>query len=135
MNLAARQNRTIEELLLIEDAQERLAAIVDRVRSRPALPPSDRVDANRVPGCVSAAWVVVAVHDGRCRFAGDAESPLVRGLVGLLCDLHSDATPAEVLAIEGDPIGALGLDRQLSPTRLNGLRGVRARLRTLAAAA
>ncbi len=135
MDLADRQHRMIEDLLLIEDAQERLAAIVDRGRSRPPLGAAERTEANRVAGCISAAWVTVEWQDGRASFRGDADSPLVRGLVLLLCDLHSGAGAAEVLASATDCVARLGLDRQLSPTRLNGLRSVQARLRALAAAA
>lgn len=125
----------LDDLLLIEDAQERLAAIVDRARARPPLPAEARTEDNRVRGCVSAAWVALDRRDGRCRFTGDADSPLVRGIVLLLCDLHDDAPPAEVAAAEVDAVAVLGLDRQLSPTRLNGLRSVHARIRALAAGA
>lgn len=132
MGLADKQQHMLEDLLLIEDAQERLAAVVDRARSRPALPASERTEANRVKGCISAAWVVAELRDGRCQFRSDADSPLVRGLVALLCDLYSDAPSAEVAATEPELLEKSGLTRSLSPTRLNGLRSVRARIRAFA---
>ena len=124
----------IEDLALIEDAQERLSAVVDRARSRPPLPETERTDANRVKGCVSLAWIVGEVRDGRCQFRCDADSPLVRGLLVLLCDLYSEATPAEVAATEPALLEQLGLAQNLSPTRLNGLRSVRAKIRDYATA-
>ena len=45
------------------------------------LPPNERVDANRVRGCVSVVWLVGEIREERCYFRGDAESPVVRGLV------------------------------------------------------
>ena len=42
------------------------------------------------------------------------------------------ATPAEIAGSTTDPIEALGLLRNLSPTRVNGLTAVRARIRELA---
>ena len=74
------------------------------------------------------------MRDGLCQFRSDADSPLVRGLLALFDDLYSGATPAEVAATEPVLVEKLGLDRQLSPTRLNGLHSVRARLRAYAAA-
>jgi len=124
----------IEDLSIIDDPQERLSLVVDRARRRPPLPEAERTEAHRIKGCVSQAWLVGERRDGRCHFRCDADSPLVRGLLVLLCDLYSDAPPAEILATEPDLIEALGLARNLSPTRLNGLRSVRAAIRAFAAA-
>lgn len=134
MTLAAKQQQLIDDYGIIENPQERLSAIVDRARRIPSLPESDRTEANRVQGCISLAWIVGEVRDGRCGFRADADSPLVRGLLALLTDLYSGATPAEVVAIEPVLIEELGLTRQLSPTRLNGLRSVRAKIREIAGA-
>jgi len=122
----------IEDFAIIEDAQERLAAVVDRTRTRPPLPEAERTETNRVKGCISLAWVVGELRDGRCHFRSDADSPLVRGLLALLCDCYSGATPAEVAATEPILLEPLGLAKNLSPTRLNGLRSVRAKIRDFA---
>lgn len=134
MTVAEKHQQLLEDLLLIEDAQERLASLVDRARSRLAPDRSEHIDANRVRGCVSTVWLACTLRDGRCHFRSDAESPLVRGIVALLCELYDGGTPAEILATEPALIEQLGLTRTLSPTRLNGLRSVRARIREFAAA-
>lgn len=134
MTLAEKQQQLIDDYAIIDDPQERLAAVVDQARRRPPLPEAGRTEANRVKGCVSLAWVAGEMRDGRCHFRCDADSPLVRGLLVLLCDFYSGATPAEVVATEPGLIERLGLNRNLSPTRLNGLRSVRARIRDFAAA-
>lgn len=132
VTLAEKQRQMIEDLAIIEDPQERLAAIVDRARKRPLLPETERTEDNRVKGCVSQAWVVGELRDGRCHFRSDADSPLVRGLLALLCDFYSDALPADVAATEPELFEQLGVARNLTPTRLNGLRSVRARIRDYA---
>ncbi len=135
MTLAEKQRQFIDDYALIDDPQERLAAVVDRARRSPALPDTERTHANRVRGCVSQAWIAAELRDGRCHFRSDADSPLVRGLLKLLCDFYSGATPAEVAATEPALLEELGLARNLSPTRLNGLRSVRAKIREFAATA
>lgn len=122
----------IEDHLLIENPQERLAAVVDRARRRPSLPAGERTDAQRVPGCVSQVWLIGELRDGRCHFRCDADGPLVKGLVAFLCDFFSGATPAEILADNTDPLAALDLLKNLSPTRQNGLAAVRAAIRAFA---
>lgn len=134
MTLAVKQQQLIDDYGIIENPQERLSAIVDRARGLPPLGEADRSEANRVHGCISLAWIVGEVRAGRCGFRADADSPLVRGLLALITDLYSGATPAEIVAIEPVLIEELGLTRQLSPTRLNGLRSVRAKIREFAVA-
>ncbi len=133
VTLAEKQRQLIDDLLILPDAQERLAAIVDRVKNRPPLPQAERIETNRIKGCVSLAWIVGEHRAGRCHFRSDADSPLVRGLLALLTDFYSDALPADILTTEPALITELGLDRVISPTRLNGLRSACAHLRQIAA--
>lgn len=134
MTPAERQRQLIEDFAFIEDRHERLAAVVDRARSTPRLPEAERTDAHLVPGCSSRVWLVSQWSDGRCVFRYDCDSPLVKGLVGLLVDTYSGATPAEITATEPAVLQELGLLRDLSPTRQNGLAAVRRRLVQLATA-
>lgn len=133
MTLAEKQQHLIDDLQLIDDPQERLGAVVDRAKRRPPLPADQRTEPNRIKGCISQAWVVGEMQADRCHFRSDADSPLVRGLVALLCDLYSGATPAEVISVEPSLLEDLQLTRTLSPTRLNGLRSVRAAIKAYAA--
>ncbi len=80
------------------------------------LPATERTEANRVKGCVSLAWIVGELREGRCHFRSDADSPLVRGLLTLLCDFYTDASPAEVASVEPRLFEELGLTHNLSPT-------------------
>lgn len=132
VTLVAKQQHMIDDLAVIEDPQERLSVVVDQARSRPPLPETERTDAHRVKGCISLAWLVGETRDGRCHFRCDADSPLVRGLLVLLCDLYSGATPSEIAATEPQILEQLGLAKNLSPTRLNGLRSFRAKIRDYA---
>ncbi len=97
MTVSEKQSELVSDLRIIEDVQERLSAVVSRA-ARHSLPADQREDINRVPGCVSAVWLVSSVADGRCHFGYDAGSPMVKGLVGLLCSVYEGGTPAEVAA-------------------------------------
>ena len=132
MTLAEKQQQLIENYSIIDDPQERLAAVVDDARKMSPLNETERTEANRINGCISQAWITPEVRDDRCVFRGDADSPLVRGLLKLICDLYTGATPAEVVVTEPILFEELGLARNLSPTRLNGLRSVRAKIREFA---
>ncbi len=128
---AARQRELVDDLLLIEDVHERLNAIVHRAAKR-CLPDALKDDAHRVPGCVSRVWLGASLENGRCRFACDAESPMVKGLVCLLCDVYDGTTPEDAAATEPDLWDTLGLRNNLTPTRQNGLAAVRAAIKAFA---
>lgn len=131
MTVSEKQSELISDLCIIEDVQERLGAVVSRVAKR-SLPQEQRVDSNRVPGCVSNVWLVPEVIDGSCHFASDADSPMVKGLVGLLCEVYEGGTPADVAATEPGLWEPLRFHKLLSPTRVNGLAAVRARIKAFA---
>jgi cysteine desulfuration protein SufE len=124
----------VDDFAPLEDPHERLSAVIDRAKSLPPLPPADRTDAHRVRGCVSVVWLIGELRDGRCYFRSDAESPLVRGLVAFVADFFTGETPAEIAASEADPLAALDLLRNLSPTRRNGLASATKTIRDFARA-
>ena len=111
---------------MIEDPHERLAAVVDRGRTLPPLSAQERVPANRVSGCVSELYLVCESQGGSCRFRIDSGSAMIKGLVGLYCELFQGRSPEEIKADSVDLIKDLGLDRMITPNRLAGIRKVRA---------
>jgi cysteine desulfuration protein SufE len=132
MSLAEKQRRLIERYRLIEDPQERLAAVTARGRKWPAPRDDERVDANLVPGCSSRVWLIGEMNGGVCRFRMDADSPLVKGLAALLCELYDGEPAAEIAATEPELFETLGFARTLSPTRLNGVAQIRGVMRGFA---
>ena len=131
MTLEEKQQSLIDDLNIIHDPHERLSAVASRA-SRMQLDDAHQTDAHLVPGCVSRVWLHGETIDGRTRFTCAAESPMVKGLAALLCELYTDAAPAEAATIEPRVWEACGFTKLLSPTRLNGLANMRARIREMA---
>ena len=88
----------------------------------------------RVQECQTAVYLWVDVVDGRLRLEASVteKSPTVRGLVALLVDGLTGATPAEVLGIPDNILPQLGLQETLGMTRQRGLAGVIARIKRVA---
>ncbi|MBS0659874.1 MAG: SufE family protein [Verrucomicrobia bacterium] len=129
-----RQRALVERLRILPGPQERLSALAARGRKLPALPPDERTEAHLVPGCVSRVWLAASVEAGAFHVRGDCEAALVKGLVALLCELVEGLPVEEVASLPDEcPVWReLGLDGQISPTRLRGLAAVWRRLRGLA---
>ena len=127
MTLAEKQQSLIDDLNIIDDPHERLNAVVMRGAGQ-KLDETHKTEANLVPGCVSRVWLHGELVEGRTRFVCDAESPMVKGLAALLCEVYTDAAPAEVVAVEPAVWEGCGFTKMLSPTRLNGLANMRKRI-------
>jgi len=134
MTLQDKQAQLIEDFSLIENPLERFSAIVDQYRKAKAMPTSEQIEDNRVHGCVSQVWVAGSCENGVCQFRSEADSSILQGIVRLLTEFYSGAKPEEVIAVEPEFLDSLRIGDQLSPTRRNGLRHVRARIVELARA-
>ena len=126
MTLYEKQQRLLDDFLVIPDAQERLATIVARAARSPALTSDERIRPNRVPACGSTVWLIVdlAPETRRLRVRSDAESPLIKGLVALLCELYDDSAPGEAATFQSELLEKLQITQNLSLTRRNGLAAV-----------
>ncbi|MCQ4257768.1 SufE family protein [Stutzerimonas stutzeri] len=93
---------------------------------------AERSEPNLVSGCDSKLWLVSDHQDGRLNFRGTSEARLLRGLLAVLL--------VRVNGLEGQALQQLdatewftqlGLSRQLSPSRANGMSAVLQRMREL----
>jgi cysteine desulfuration protein SufE len=99
----------------------------------PALSDADKVEANRVHGCESQMWLVGQLQDGHWQFSAGSDARLIRGLVALLLARVNGLSAAELQQVDLPQwFDQLGLSRQLSPSRSNGLNAVLQRMRELA---
>ncbi|MNJ73797.1 Cysteine desulfuration protein SufE [compost metagenome] len=103
---------------------ERLAPLSDAEKS----------EANRVHGCESQVWLVAEQEDGQWRFKGASDARIIRGLLALLLIRVEGLSSAELQQLDLPAwFNQLGLARQLSPSRSNGLNAVLQRMAQLAA--
>lgn len=94
---------------------------------------ADKTDAHRVHGCESQVWLVGERVDGHWQFAASSDARLIRGLVALLLARVNDLSTEQLQQVDlPDWFDQLGLSRQLSPSRSNGLNAVLQRMRELA---
>ncbi|VVP73110.1 Sulfur acceptor protein CsdE [Pseudomonas fluorescens] len=99
----------------------------------PALSDVQMCDANRVHGCESQVWLVGDLHDGHWQFRAYSDARLIRGLVALLLARVNGLSAAELQQVDlADWFNQLGLGRQLSQSRSNGLNAVLQRMNELA---
>ena len=99
----------------------------------PALAYAEKTDEHLVDGCESKVWLLADFNDGHWRFRAASDARLIRGLVALLLARVNGLSAVELQSVDlNDWFSQLGLSRQLSPSRSNGLNAVLQRMRQLA---
>ena len=99
----------------------------------PELNEADKTETNRVHGCESQVWLVGELKNGHWQFAASSDARLIRGLVALLLARVNGLSAEQLQQVDlPDWFNQLGLSRQLSPSRSNGLNAVLQRMRELA---
>lgn len=91
---------------------------------------ADKRDEHRVHGCESQVWLCADYRDGHWQFKAYSDARLIRGLLALLLVRieHLPAAQVQSLDLPGW-FNDLGLARQLSPSRSNGMNAVLKRVR------
>lgn len=138
MDLPQNIQDMIDDFAFLGDWEERYMHVIDMGKALPALTEPEKNAANKVKGCVSQVWVVTETDAGAgtLRFRGDSDSHIVKGLVAIVIALYDNRTPAEITAIDAEPIlSQLGLSEHLSSQRSNGLRAMIVRIKAIAEAA
>jgi cysteine desulfuration protein SufE len=99
----------------------------------PILTDDEKSDEHLVDGCESKVWLLGEVVDGHWQFRAASDARLIRGLVALLVARVNGLSAQELQQVDlAEWFNQLGLSRQLSPSRSNGLNAVLQRMRRLA---
>lgn len=132
MSLEQKRADLIETIGLLPDGEERLAYLLSRGRKFPALEANLKTEDRLLPGCVSQLWLVPEFRGGLCYFRMDADALITKGIAAVVCDFYTGETPADIITMETDFLGEVGITQALSPNRANGLASLRQRIKAFA---
>lgn len=105
-----------------KDWETKYTKLISLGKSLSDLDPLLKTEQALVKGCQSQVWLHAFLNDqGKMEIRGDSDAILVKGLVALLIQVYSEATPDEILATPPDFIQSIGFKEHLSPSRTNGL--------------
>lgn len=128
-----------DNLSFLDDWEDRYRYLIELGQALPRLEVDERIDANKVNGCVSQVWLVsdpvetggaVSLH-----IRGESDAMIVQGLVAILLALYSDRPAREIAETDAIAIfDELGLREHLTAQRSNGLVAMVNRIRSEARA-
>ena len=135
MTLPAAAHEALDAFAACPGWEQRARLLMQWGERLQPLTEAERNEANRVDGCDSLVWLVAERRGDAWHFRAASEARLIRGLLAVLL-ARIDGLNADELAVLDLPtwFDQLGLTRQLSPSRANGLNAVLQRMRELAKA-
>jgi cysteine desulfurase / selenocysteine lyase len=137
---AASPEQAAEQLIelfdFLEDWQDRYRQIIEMGEQLLPMPAAMKNENTRVRGCQSTVYIYARRRPGTSNileFLADSDAEIVRGLVALLQKVYSGQPADQILAFDVQTfMGRLGLDKNLSMGRRNGLGEMVQRIRRFA---
>jgi len=112
--------RIVQRLQRLSEPKKKYQQLLYYAKRLPEFPELERIPENKVPGCTSLVYVTAKLDEGKVLFQGDADSQIVKGLVGVLVEGLSGLPPAQIKQISPEFIVDTGLNISLTPSRTNG---------------
>ncbi|MEN5304508.1 SufE family protein [Pseudomonas sp. TWI628] len=133
MNLPLPAQHALESFEQARGWEQRARLLMQWGDGLEPLSEADKAESNRVHGCESLVWLVAEQADGQWHFKAGSDARLLRGLLALLLVRVQGLASAELAGLDLHGwFTQLGLERQLSPSRSNGLHAVLLRMAELA---
>lgn len=133
MSLSVAAQEALEAFAACPGWEQRARLLMQWGERLAPLSDAERTEENRVHGCESLVWLVAERHGEHLHFRASSDARLLRGLLAVLLVRIEGLSDAELATLDlADWFNQLGLQRQLSPSRSNGLNAVLQRMRELA---
>lgn len=115
------QDEIISEFEIFDDWLDRYDYLIDLGNELPAMDPRYKTPEYVINGCQSRVWLAAEYREGKVFYTADSDAIITKGIVSLLVRTLSGRTPGEITGVDLYFIDAVGLKKNLSPTRSNGL--------------
>ena len=115
------QEDIIAEFEIFDDWLDKYNYLIELSSDLPVMDQKFKTNEYLINGCQSKVWLKAGLEDGRIRFTADSDAIITKGIVALLIRVLSGREPKDIMEIDLYFIDRIGLRKNLSPTRSNGL--------------
>ncbi|HEC42613.1 MAG TPA: SufE family protein [Bacteroides sp.] len=115
------QEEIIAEFEIFDDWLDKYNFLIELSDDLPVMDPKFKTNEYLINGCQSKVWLKADLEDGKINFTADSDAIITKGIVSLLIRVLSGFEPKDILDSDLHFIDAIGLKKNLSPTRSNGL--------------
>ena len=111
----------LNSLLELEGEEGQFEYLIEVGKKAPPLTEQDRVDKNKMSGCLAQVWIKYYKKGDKNYFLGDSDALIVKGLVIIISEALSGLTDDQIKELKHDMVDELGLGPSLSARRQVGM--------------
>ena len=122
----------VEEFSMFEEWLDKYEYLIELGKNLAPFPEDKKTDDRLIKGCQSRVWLNCEKRDGRLWFTADSDAIITKGIISLLIQVYDGRTAAEIAGDDFGFVREIGLQDNLSPTRVGGLRSMIETIQTIA---
>ena len=111
----------LKTILELEGEEGQFEYLIDIGKKEGSLEPQEKIDKNKMSGCLAQVWIKFDTKNGKNYFIGDSDALIVKGLVKIIAEALSGLTNDEIKELKHDIVNKLGLGPSLSARRQVGM--------------
>jgi len=131
-SIQEKQRQIIDDFSLLGEWDEKYAYLIELGQAMPEMPAELKTEEHLVRGCQSNVWFYSTCTDGILQIQADSDSMIVKGIAALLVSVFSDQPASQVREADLAFIDTIGMWKNLSSSRNNGLMSMLEHLRKAA---
>ena len=121
LNVLNNHANNLSSAFELEGEEGQFEYLIDIGKSGKQFEESDKVESNKMSGCLAQVWIKYTKKGESNFFEGDSDALIVRGLVKILTDALSGLTDREIKDLKHNIVNKLGLGPSLSARRQVGM--------------
>ena len=121
LNTLKNHAENLNSLLELEGEEGQFEYLIEVGKKAPPLTEQDRVDKNKMSGCLAQVWIKYYKKGDKNYFLGDSDALIVKGLVIIISEALSGLTNYQIKELKHDMVDELGLGPSLSARRQVGM--------------
>ncbi|MFQ3307431.1 MAG: cysteine desulfuration protein SufE [Candidatus Midichloriaceae bacterium] len=115
----------VDDFSTFDNWEEKYSYIIDLGKKLPKLSEEDKIEENKVSGCVSQVWLITKKEGDKYYFRADSDAFIVKGLIFIVLKLFSEKTKEEILTVDFEKVfDMLDMKNHISQSRSNGIFSV-----------
>ena len=115
------QSKIIMEFSKLKDWFDKYEYLINLGKSLEPLDEELKSEENSISGCQSETWIKAEIKDERVYYLADSDSLITKGMISLLLRVLNNQFPEDIVNADLFFIDEIGLNSNLSPSRVNGL--------------
>ena len=86
----------LKTILELEGEEGQFEYLIDIGKKKGSLEPQEKIDKNKMSGCLAQVWIKFDTKNGKNYFDGDSDALIVKGLVKIIAEALSGLTNDEI---------------------------------------